>query len=183
MMSTQSSASAELETVKKTTMKAAVLAAPQTVQIQEAVLPEPGPNQVRIRVEGCGVCASNIPVWEGREWFNYPLAAGNPGHEGWGTLDAIGDNVTGLEPGDRVAALSYNSYAEYDLAEASQVVKLPDSLAGTPFPGEPLGCALNIFNRSDIRPGQTVAILGMGCTSSKQSGLLGPTFNVGFGLF
>ncbi len=39
---------------------------------------------------------------------------------------------------------------------------LPPELAGQPFPGEPLGCAMNIFRRSDIQPGQTVAIVGIG---------------------
>ena len=39
---------------------------------------------------------------------------------------------------------------------------LPDALAGQPFPGEPLGCAMNIFRRSEIAPGQTVAIVGIG---------------------
>jgi threonine dehydrogenase-like Zn-dependent dehydrogenase len=63
---------------------------------------------------------------------------------------------------DRVAALSYRSYAEYDLAEADAVVRLPDSLAGEPFPGEPLGCAMNIFRRSGIAVGQTIAIVGIG---------------------
>jgi threonine dehydrogenase-like Zn-dependent dehydrogenase len=42
------------------------------------------------------------------------------------------------------------------------VVKLPPALDGKPFPGEPLGCAFNIFRRSDIRAGQTVAIIGIG---------------------
>ena len=74
----------------------------------------------------------------------------------------VGEQVQDLKAGDRVAALSYHAYAGYDVAEAGQVVKLPPSLAGVPFPGEPLGCALNIFERSDIRAGQTVAILGIG---------------------
>jgi threonine dehydrogenase-like Zn-dependent dehydrogenase len=42
------------------------------------------------------------------------------------------------------------------------VVRLPDSLAGIAFPGEPFGCAMNIFRRSDIGAGQTVAIVGIG---------------------
>jgi threonine dehydrogenase-like Zn-dependent dehydrogenase len=61
-----------------------------------------------------------------------------------------------------VAALSYRSYAEYDLADAAACVKLPAALSGQPFPGEPLGCAMNIFRRCDIQPGQTVAIVGIG---------------------
>lgn len=144
------------------TMKAAVITAPKQVQVQEVNLPEPKAGQVRIRMQGCGLCASNIPVWEGREWFTYPMPAGNPGHEGWGVVDAVGEGVADLKPGDRVAALSYNAYAAYDLADADKVVKLPESLEDKPLPGEPLGCALNIFKRSDIQAGQTVAILGVG---------------------
>ena len=144
------------------TMQAAVITAPKTVAVQEVNIPEPGAAEVRIKLEGCGLCASNIPVWEGREWFNYPIEAGNPGHEGWGIVDAVGENVTHVKVGDRVAALSYKSYAAYDLADADKVVKLPEALAGKPFPGEPLGCALNIFKRSRIEAGQTVAILGIG---------------------
>jgi threonine dehydrogenase-like Zn-dependent dehydrogenase len=145
-----------------TTMQAAVVTAPGSIEIQDITLPELAAGQVRIRLEGCGLCASNIPVWEGREWFSYPQEAGNLGHEGWGIVDAVGAGVTTLAVGDRVAGLSYHSYAEYDLAEADQLVKLPAALAGQPFPGEPLGCAMNIFGRSDIRAGQTVAIVGIG---------------------
>ncbi|WP_276496809.1 MDR/zinc-dependent alcohol dehydrogenase-like family protein [Pontibacter litorisediminis] len=145
-----------------TTMRAAVVTSPQSIKVEETALPEPKAGQVRIRLQGCGLCASNIPVWEGREWFSYPVEAGNPGHEGWGVVDAVGEGVTAVKPGDRVAALSYNAYAEYDLADADKVVKLPESLAGKPFPGEPLGCAMNIFGRSDVQAGQTVAILGIG---------------------
>ncbi|CAN5868610.1 zinc-binding dehydrogenase [soil metagenome] len=143
-------------------MQAAVLTAPQTLAVKEVPTPAPGPGQVLIRLEGCGVCASNLPVWEGREWFSYPTAPGSPGHEGWGLVEAIGEQVQEVQVGDRVAALSYHAYAQYDLAEECQVVKLPASLQNTPFPGEPLGCALNIFARSDIQPGQTVAVLGIG---------------------
>jgi threonine dehydrogenase-like Zn-dependent dehydrogenase len=143
-------------------MEAAVITAPQTVEVKEVEMPEPQAGQVRVRLQGCGLCASNIPVWEGREWFSYPIEAGNPGHEGWGMVDAVGENVTDVKVGDRVAALSYNSYAAYDIADADKVVKLPDSLKDKPFPGEPLGCAMNIFKRSDIQAGQTVAILGIG---------------------
>jgi threonine dehydrogenase-like Zn-dependent dehydrogenase len=94
--------------------------------------------------------------------MQFPTEPGALGHEGWGVVDAVGPEVEGLQVGDRVAALSYNAYAEYDLAAADAVVKLPDALAGMAFPGEPLGCAMNIFRRSDISAGQTVAIIGVG---------------------
>lgn len=144
------------------TMRAAVLTGPGRVETREVELPEPGPGQVRVRLEGCGVCASNLTPWAGPEWMEFPTGPGDLGHEGWGVVDAVGDGVESVRPGDRVAALSYNSYAEYDLADADAVVPLPDSLAGEPFPGEPLGCAMNIFRRSRIEPGQTVAVVGVG---------------------
>jgi threonine dehydrogenase-like Zn-dependent dehydrogenase len=143
-------------------MRAAVLAGPGEIRIDDVALPEPGPGQVRVRLEGCGVCASNLTPWAGPEWQQFPTEPGSLGHEGWGVIDAVGAGVTGLEVGRRVAVLSYKSYADYDIAEADAVVPLPESLAGQPFPGEPLGCAMNIFRRSDIEAGQTVAIVGIG---------------------
>lgn len=142
--------------------KAAVLKAPQKVTVEEVKIPEPGKGEVRIRLEGSGVCASNIPVWEGRDWFDYPVRPGEPGHEGWGVIDKVGDGVTNWKKGDRVTALTYNAYATHDLAKEDSIVKLPDSFTGKPFPGEPLGCAMNIFNCSDIQKGQKVAIVGSG---------------------
>ncbi len=144
------------------TTRSAVITAPGCVQISEFSVAEPQRGEVRIRLSGSGVCASNIPVWEGREWFTYPQAPGAPGHEGWGTVDAVGAGVDTVAVGDRVAALSYCAYAEHDIAKSDAVVPLPASLSDLPFLGEPLGCAMNIFRRSDIRAGQTVAIIGIG---------------------
>jgi threonine dehydrogenase-like Zn-dependent dehydrogenase len=143
-------------------MRAAVIAGPGEVRIEDVPLPQPGPGQVRIRLEGCGVCASNLTPWEGPEWMHFPTSPGDLGHEGWGVVDALGEGVTHFVPGDRVAGLTGKSYAQYDLAEASQLVPVPDELADLPFPGEPFGCAMNIFRRSDIEAGQTVAVVGIG---------------------
>ena len=144
------------------TMQAAVIAGPQTLTVERVALPEPGPGEVRLKLEGCGVCGSNLPPWEGRPWFEYPFEPGAPGHEGWGHVDALGEGVTGSEVGDRVTAISYHAYATHDLVAADAVVKLPEALDNMPFPGEPLGCAMNVFERSDIRAGQTVAVVGVG---------------------
>ena len=143
-------------------MNAAVLTGAGKLMIQQVPLPEPGPGQVRVRLEGCGVCASNLTPWEGPEWMHFPSDPGALGHEGWGVIDKVGEGVTDLRPGDRVGLLSGKAYAQYDVAEAAQVVKLPDALAGLDLPLEPFGCAFNIFRRSDIREGQTVAIIGIG---------------------
>jgi len=139
-----------------------VLTGAGRLRIEEVARPTPGPGQVRVRLEGCGVCASNLAPWAGPEWMRYPTEPGSLGHEGWGVVDAVGEGVTALAVGDRVAALSYNSYAEFDVADARAVLRLPRSLDGQPFPGEPLGCAMNIFRRSAIEAGQDVAIVGIG---------------------
>ncbi len=143
-------------------MRAAIVTGPGQVEVEHVPLPIPAKGQVRVKLEGCGVCASNLTPWEGPEWMQFPTKAGALGHEGWGRIDALGEGVTGLAEGDRVAALSFNAYAEQDLVDATSVVKLPAALDGQPFPGEPLGCAMNIFHRADIRAGQTVAIIGIG---------------------
>jgi threonine dehydrogenase-like Zn-dependent dehydrogenase len=144
------------------TMRAAVVTGPGKVRVDDVARPEPGPGQVRLRLAGSGVCASNLTPWAGPEWMQFPTEPGALGHEGWGVIDAVGAGVEGLQAGQPVAALSYHAYAEYDVAAAAAVVPLPDALAGQPFPGEPLGCAMNIFRRSEIAPGQTVAIVGIG---------------------
>jgi threonine dehydrogenase-like Zn-dependent dehydrogenase len=143
-------------------MHACVIAEPGRAVIRALDRPEPGPGQVLLRLEGSGVCASSLPLWEGRQWFGYPQPPGAPGHEGWGRVVTLGAGVSGLTEGDRVAALSYRAHAEYDVAAADAVVRLPESLNGIAVPGEPLGCACNIFKRSQVEAGQTVAIVGIG---------------------
>ena len=143
-------------------MRAAVVTGPGQMEVRDAPMPEPGHGQVRIALEGCGVCASNLTPWAGPDWMTFPTEPGGMGHEGWGVVDAVGEGVSTVKVGDRVAALSHNSYAEYDVADEAAVVVLPPALNGEPFPGEPLGCAFNIFRRSGIKAGDTVAIVGVG---------------------
>lgn len=145
-----------------TTMRAAILTAPGQLDVTTVARPEPGAGEVRLRLEGCGVCASNVEPWEGQPWSTFPGEAGGMGHESWGTVDAVGADVTTVAIGDRVTALTGKSYAEYDLVAADRLVALPPALADQPFPGEPLGCAMNIFHRADIHAGQWVAIVGIG---------------------
>ncbi|MDX6721376.1 MAG: hypothetical protein QOJ63_3630, partial [Solirubrobacteraceae bacterium] len=56
----------------------------------------------------------------------------------------------------------FRSDAEYDVAAADAVVALPRALDGLPFPGEALGCAMNVLHRCDLAAGQTVAVVGVG---------------------
>jgi threonine dehydrogenase-like Zn-dependent dehydrogenase len=143
-------------------MRAAVITAPRTCELHTVETPSPAPDQVLVRIEGCGMCGSSLPRWEGRPWFTYPAPPGNPGHEGWGRVVAVGAGVRRLELGDRVAFLSERAFADYDVAAETSALVLPAGLDDDDVPGEALGCAMNIFRRSAIEAGQTVAVIGIG---------------------
>ena len=142
--------------------RAAVVHAPGEIVVRDIEFREPAPGEVRVRIEGCGVCASNVPLWEGKPWFEYPLEPGAPGHEAWGRIGAVGPGVASFNGGERVALLSSQAFAEFDFAPAAELVQLPSELDNKPVPGEPLGCAINIFKRARIAPGENVAIVGVG---------------------
>jgi threonine dehydrogenase-like Zn-dependent dehydrogenase len=149
-----------LDHSNRRTMRAARIVAPRQVEIDEIAVPQPGPGQVRIQVDGCGVCGSNLPLWRGGPWFHYPIEPGAPGHEGWGRVEQVGAEVDGVRAGERVAFLSSRAYAEYDIARADSLVRVPATTEI--FPGEALGCAINIFQRCNIEPEQTIAVVGIG---------------------
>ena len=148
--------------MNEASQRAALLVGARTTQVAHIDIPDVPAGHVRVRLQGCGICASNLSVWEGRDWFQYPQQAGSPGHEGWGWIDQVGEGVEDLDVGDRVALISHHAYSEYDVAPRECVVHLPQELDGEPFPGEPLGCAMNIFERSQIRAGDRVGIVGAG---------------------
>jgi threonine dehydrogenase-like Zn-dependent dehydrogenase len=135
------------------TMQGATIIAPRLVQSRPVPRPEPEPGEVLIRIEGCGLCASSLPLWAGRPWFDYPLEPGAPGHEAWGVE---------VQSGRRFALLSYHGFAGYEAVEESSMVPLPPELDDMAFPGEALGCAMNVFARSGVRSGDRVAVVGAG---------------------
>ncbi|WP_069307170.1 MDR/zinc-dependent alcohol dehydrogenase-like family protein [Methylobrevis pamukkalensis] len=143
-------------------MQAAVLTGPGRMEVARVPHPVPRAGEVLVRMRGCGVCASNLGPWSGPPWMSFPTEPGGLGHEGWGVVAAVGRDVTSVAEGDRVATLFQHSYAEWDVGPEAQVVRLPRELGDRPFPGEPLGCTMNILARSDIRAGHHVAIVGIG---------------------
>jgi threonine dehydrogenase-like Zn-dependent dehydrogenase len=159
----------------KTSMRAAALEKPTEFVVRNVTAPRPGAKQALIRLEGCGVCGSNLAPWEGRPWFKYPIEAGAPGHEGWGYIEDIGEEVTSVRRGERVAFLSQRAFGELDLADESAIVPLPATLKDKPFPGEAIGCAVNVFRRSGIKTGDSVAVIGAGFLGSLIIGLAAST--------
>ena len=143
----------------RTTMAAAVLTRPGAVELREVPIPVPGPGEVCVRLEGCGVCASSVAAWNG---VDFPLPPGAPGSEAWGRVAAVGEGITAFAPGDRVGVLTRRGFAEYVLADAGSLVALPEILDAVPFPARALGGAVNVFRRSFIEKGQTVAVIGFG---------------------
>jgi threonine dehydrogenase-like Zn-dependent dehydrogenase len=141
-------------------MHAARLIEPRRVAIEHAAVPEPGAGEVRMQIQGCGLCGSNLAPWQGLPWLHYPLAAGELGHEAWGIVDRVGEGVDGLQLGQRCAFLSSRAFAEYCVTSAATLVSAPAEAAI--FPGEALGCVFNIARRAEIRPGGNAAVIGVG---------------------
>src|SRR6202041_474175 len=160
-------------------------------EVVERNIPEPARNQVRIKVEACGICHSDAPVKEGY-WpgIQYPRV---PGHEIAGRIDAIGADVTNWKPGQRVGvgwhgghdftcnscrrgdfincqnekitAISFDGgYQEYMVAPAEAVAAMPDDLPAAE--AAPLLCAgitvYNALRNSHARGGDLVAVQGIG---------------------
>ena len=96
----------------KSTMKAAILVRPGSMEIRDVPIPEPSPGWVRIQVKACGICGSDMHYYKG----NYPeLESGaviekrvlgkTYGHEAAGIVDKLGEGVEGFSKGDRVAVI------------------------------------------------------------------------------
>ncbi|MGB8840675.1 MAG: alcohol dehydrogenase catalytic domain-containing protein, partial [Aliidongia sp.] len=99
---------------------------PEVLQWEEISLGEPGPGEIRLRHNAVGL--NFIDVYHRTGLYPLPLPF-IPGMEGAGTVEAIGEGVDDLRPGDRVAyAGVIGGYAEARLIAASRVVKLPETI-------------------------------------------------------
>jgi D-arabinose 1-dehydrogenase-like Zn-dependent alcohol dehydrogenase len=160
-------------------------------QIVEREIPKPGVGQVRIKVQACGVCHSDVFTKEG-SWpgIQYPRV---PGHEVAGILDELGAGVSAWKKGQRVGVgwhggqdntcrecrrgdfrncrnvkvcgISYDGgYQQYMVAPVEALVAIPDTLTDTE--AAPLLCAgittYNALRHSGAFPGDLVAVLGIG---------------------
>jgi NADPH2:quinone reductase len=96
---------------------------PESLQLVEVPTPQPGPAQALVRIAASGVNFIDIYFRTGLYKSDLPIAIGS---EAAGTVEAVGESVTEVAPGDRVAyAMARGSYAEYAVVPAAQLVKLP----------------------------------------------------------
>jgi len=154
-------------------------------------IPAPGPNAVRIKVQACGICHSDMFVKEGH-WpgLQYPRVTG---HEVAGVIDEIGTDVTAWKRGQRVGVGWHGGhcsqcvpcrrgdfincpnlritgfsedggYAQYMIADSQALAAIPDALS--PAEAAPLLCAgittFNSLRHSGARAGDLVAVQGLG---------------------
>jgi len=99
---------------------------PEQMQLEEAPIPSPGPNQALVRVAAAGVNFIDVYFRIGLYKADLPFT---PGNEGAGTVEAVGEGVTDVKPGDRVAwGMFRGSYTEYAVVPAASLVKLPDAV-------------------------------------------------------
>ncbi len=160
-------------------------------EVVEREIPQPGPGEVRIRVQACGVCHSDVITKEGAfPGINYPRV---PGHEVAGVIDEVGERVTNWKKGQRVgvgwhggqdgtclpcrrgdfgnclhlkiSGVSFDGgYAEYMVAPVEALANMPESLDAAE--AGPLLCAgvttFNSLRHSGAMPSDLVAIQGIG---------------------
>jgi threonine dehydrogenase-like Zn-dependent dehydrogenase len=118
----------------------------------------PASGQVLLRVKACGVCGSDLNAWRGAPGVEYPLQPGQPGHEVWGEVAALGDGVHSLQVGQTATGMAQNGYADYVVTGADDLVPLFDQQE--PLLGEPLACAANIVRRAAVKPDERLAVVG-----------------------
>ncbi len=175
------------------TMKAAVVTAfGQPLEFREVEVPTPGPGQVLVKIAASGVCHTDLHAAQG-DWPVKPNPPFIPGHEGVGHVVAVGAGVTHVKEGDRVGVpwlysacghcehclggwetlcesqqntgYSVNGgFAEYTLADAGYVGRLPDNVGFVEI--APILCAgVTVYKglkMTDTKPGNWVVISGIG---------------------
>ncbi|WP_027461244.1 NADPH:quinone oxidoreductase family protein [Deinococcus murrayi] len=136
---------------------------PEALSVQTVPDPAPGPGEVVLRVEAAGVNYPDALMVMGQYQVRPPLPF-TPGAEAAGTVAAVGEGVTHLRPGQRVAAFTgTGAFAEQLLAPANAVMPLPDGVSTEVAAGLPLafGTSMHaLVDRANLRKGETLLVLG-----------------------
>ena len=172
-------------------MRAIVVERPDAVSLTEIETPTPGPGEARVRSVVAGVCRTDIDIITGAldtRWMRFPVV---PGHEWSGVVDAVGEGVTVVEPGQRVVcegnigcmscqrcragdthlcehydAVGFTrggGWGEFVVVPARILHTLPDHVS---FEAaalvEPGSCVVKALGRARIEPAETVGVVGVG---------------------
>ena len=142
-------------------MKAAILEKPGRFVLEDRPTPEPGPYQLRVKADVCGVCTSEVHMWQGKmEDLEFPRFIG---HEVSGTVTAIGPQVADFKEGDRVAVYAEEKgYAEEVVVPARWAIRLADHVSFDHALGEPIACSVNGVRMADPELGASVCLVGCG---------------------
>jgi NADPH:quinone reductase len=144
-------------------MKACVfekLGGPQVMKIAELPKPEAKPGTVLIKVRAAGINFADTLFRQG-QYVMQPKFPDTPGFEAAGEIEAVGEGVPNLRPGQRVAALGSKMYAEYAVTPATQVIPIPDSMSfehAAAFPIQVLTAWHMLHTSHETGPGQTVLV-------------------------
>lgn len=170
-------------------MKAIVYQSPRQFSYREVPDPQPGPGQVLVRVQACGICGTDLHIHEGEFLSEFPLI---PGHEAAGEVAALGSGVTGVALGQRVVVdnteLCGGCYycrrdqplycenfvshgcntsgglAEYLLVPADKIFPLKNLSWREAVMVEPTACAVHGMDKIALKPGSEVLLFGAGPT-------------------
>ena len=172
-------------------MKSAVFYGKHDLRVEESAKPAVGRRDVLINVKACGVCGTDVHIYEGDKGAADVTPPTILGHEFAGVVEAVGSDVAGFKPGDRVCIdpnhpcgccepcrdginhycehmTGYGTtvnggFAEYCSVDMQQVYKLGDH---TSFEQgamtEPVACCLHGIDMCNIKPGSTVVVIGGG---------------------
>jgi NADPH2:quinone reductase len=137
---------------------------PEVLELHEIPTPKPGPGQVLVRVHAAGVNPYDTYMRNGTYPIKPPLPY-TPGSDAAGTVESVGDGVKKVKTGDRVytAKTVSGAYAEYALAEQSQVYSLPEKISFAQGAGlwVPYGTAFTALrHHAEARAGETLLIHG-----------------------
>src|ERR1051325_193281 len=139
------------------------LTGPGALRVDDIPAPTPGSGQVLVEVRAAGVNFPDVLMSRGKYQFK-PALPFSPGGECAGVVRALGDGVTHLAIGDRIAAtIVHGTFVEKICLPAATVVKLPDSVGFEVGAATLLTYATTIHalvDRAEIKPGETLLVLG-----------------------
>ncbi len=133
---------------------------PEVLALSDVPKPDVRPGMVLIKVHAIGVNFADTRFRQGT-YVVKPKLPDTPGMEAAGVIEAVGDGVTDLRPGTRVAAFTVKSYAEYCQAPASMVIPLPDVVSfvdGAAFPIQVMTAYHMLHTADSTGPGKTVLV-------------------------